>query len=53
MPIIKRFNGDVHSPRIIESLQATIAQQQATIDYLAMMVDVDLPSTDEEVQDDE
>lgn len=36
-----------------EALYAKITEQQALIDYLAMMTEVDLDDDDDEIEDDE
>lgn len=49
----KRLKTDVVTERQMEQMQATIAQQSATIDYLAMMTDVDLPEGEDEQEDED
>lgn len=48
----KRMKTDVVTERQFEQMAATIQQQQATIDYLAMMTDVDLPEDEKEGMND-
>ena len=43
---IKEMNGSIYDSRANENLRATVAEQAATIDYLAMMVDIDIPTED-------
>lgn len=42
---------DLVTERQFEQMNATIAKQQATIEYLAIMADIDLP--DDESEEDE
>ena len=43
---IKEMNGSIYDSRANENLRATVAEQAATIDYLAMMADIDIPTED-------
>ena len=38
--------GSIYDSRSKEYLRATVAEQAATIDYLAMMADIDIPTVD-------
>lgn len=49
----KKLKTDVVTERQLEQMSATIAQQAATIEYLAMMTDIDLPEDEQEDEDDE
>ena len=40
---------DFVEERAIEQMQATIVEQQAYIDYIAMMSDIDIPTLNKEV----
>ena len=44
---------DLVSERQFEQMNATIAKQQATIEYLAIMADIELPDDESEDEDDE
>ena len=41
---IKQMDGSIYDSRA--NLRATVAEQAATIDYLAMMADIDIPTED-------
>ena len=43
---IKQMDGSIYDSRANENLRATVAEQAATIDYLAMMADIDIPTED-------
>lgn len=43
---IKQMDGSIYDSRANENLRATVAEQVATIDYLAMMADIDIPTED-------
>lgn len=45
---IKEMNGSIYDSRANENLRATVAEQAATIDYLAMMADIDIPTEDKQ-----
>lgn len=49
----RRCKTDPVTERQFEQMNATIAQQKATIDYLAIMTDVELPEDGEEEQEGE
>lgn len=49
----KKCKTDPVTERQMEQMKATIEQQKATIDYLAMMTDVELPDDEQEGEDDE
>lgn len=49
----KKLKTDVVTERQLEQMHATIEQQKATIDYLAMMTDVELPEDEQEDEEDE
>jgi UDP-N-acetylglucosamine transferase subunit ALG13 len=42
MGIYQKLNGNIQDKVDIENAQAQIAKQQAEIDYVAMMADVDI-----------
>ena len=44
---------DLVVERQFEQMNATIAKQQATIEYLAIMADIDLPDDESEDEEDE
>ena len=43
---ITQMDGSIYDSRANENLRATVAEQAATIDYLAMMADIDIPTED-------
>ena len=45
---IKQMDGSIYDSRANENLRATVAEQAATIDYLAMMADIDIPTEEHE-----
>ncbi len=46
----KSISGkDFVEERAIEQMQATIVEQRAYIDYIAMMSDIDIPTLNKEV----
>jgi len=49
----RKCKTDPVTERQFEQMNATIAQQKATIDYLAMMTDVELPEEGEQEQEGE
>ena len=50
---IKQMDGSIYDSRANENLRATVAEQAATIDYLAMMADIEMEQEEDEqeVQD--
>ena len=53
MFLFKRCKTDVVTERQFEQMSATIEQQQATIEYLAIMADIELPNEDNTEEEDE
>lgn len=47
---IKKMTEDIYNSRENENLRATVAQQAATIDYIAMMADVEIPVEEENAE---
>ena len=47
-----KLKTDVVTERQLEQMNATIAQQKATVDYIAMMTDVELPEDEEQEEED-
>lgn len=48
--IINRITEGINKSRENENLLATVAKQAATIDYLAMMSDIEIPTEDGETE---
>ena len=53
MPKFKSAGMPVKYRRELENLRASVAQQEAYNDYVAMMCGVELPGENSEVQDEE
>lgn len=47
---IKKKTEDIYTSRENENLRATVARQTATIDYIAMMADVEIPMEEENAE---
>ncbi len=49
----KKCKNDPVMERQFEQMTATIQHQQATIDYIALMTDVEIPTEEQEDEEDE
>jgi len=53
MSLITRLKESIAEARERENMRATIAKQQALLEYVAIMADVEIDEEDEEVEDHE
>ena len=53
MSLITRLKESIAETRERENMRATIAKQQALLEYVAIMADVEIDEEDEEVEDHE
>ena len=53
MSLITRLRKSIAEAREQENMKAAVAKQQALLEYVAIMADVEIDDEDEEVDDDE
>ncbi len=53
MSLITRLKKSIAEAREQENMKATVAKQQALLEYVAIMADVEIDDEDEEVDDNE